>query len=55
MNLEAGFRLITFLVLFGLTNYLMMLKRYEDDLRKKQIIQKNKIANLYPKGTFISI
>ena len=55
MNLEAGFRLITFLALFGFTNYLMMLKRYENDLKKRQIIQKNRIAILYPKGTFISI
>ena len=54
MNLEAGFRLITFLALFGFTNYLMMLKRYENDLKKRQIIQKNRIAILYPKGTFIS-
>tara|TARA_Y100000739_G_C20129398_1_gene249323 strand:- start:159 stop:326 length:168 start_codon:yes stop_codon:yes gene_type:complete len=55
MNLEAGFRLITFLALFGFTNYLMMLKRYEKDLKKRQIIQKNRISMLYPKGTFISV
>ena len=55
MNLEAGFQYIIFLVLFGLINYLMMLKRYENDLKKRQIIQKNRISNLYPKGTFISI
>ena len=55
MNLEAGFRFIIFLLLFGSTNYLMMLKRYENDLKKKQIIQKNRIAELYPKGTFISV
>ena len=55
MNLEAGFRLIIFLVLFGFTNYLMMLNRYENDLKKRQIIQKNRIAELYPKGTFISV
>ena len=55
MNLEAGFQFIIFLVLFGLTNYLMMLKRYENDLKKRQIIQKNRISNLYPKGTFISV
>ena len=55
MNLEAGFQFIIFLFLFGSTNYLMMLKRYENDLKKKNIIQKNKIAELYPKGTFISV
>ena len=55
MNLEAGFRFIIFLALFGFTNYLMMLKRYENDLKKKNIIQKNRIAELYPKGTFISV
>ena len=55
MNLEAGFRFIIFLFLFGSTNYLMMLKRYENDLKKKNIIQKNRIAELYPKGTFISV
>jgi hypothetical protein len=55
MNLEAGFQFIIFLFLFGSTNYLMMLKRYENDLKKKNIIQKNRIADLYPKGTFISV
>ena len=55
MNLEAGSRFIIFLALFGLTNYLMMLKRYENDLQKRQIIQKNRIALLYPKGTFINV
>ena len=55
MNLAAGFQFIIFLFLFGSTNYLMMLKRYENDLKKKNIIQKNRIAELYPKGTFISV
>ena len=55
MNLEAGFQFIIFLFLFGSTNYLMMLKRYENALKKKNIIQKNRIAELYPKGTFISV
>ena len=55
MNLEEGIQFIIFLVLFGFTNYLMMLKRYENDLKKRQIIQKDRIAMLYPKGTFISI
>ena len=55
MNLEAGFRLIIFLLLFGSTNYFMMLKRYENDLKKRLVIQKNRIAELYPNGTFISL
>ena len=55
MNLEAGFQFIIFLVFFGFTNYLMMLKRYENDLKKRQFLQKNRIAMLYPKGTFISL
>ena len=55
MNLEAGFRFIIFLLLFGSTNYLMMLKRYENDLKKRLVIQKNRITELYPKGTFISV
>ena len=55
MNLEAGIQFIIFLVLFGFTNYFMMLKRYENDIKKRQIIQKDRITILYPKGTFISI
>ena len=55
MNLEAGFQFIIFLVLFGFTNYLIMLKRYENDLKKRKIIQNNKLLNLYPKGTFINL
>ena len=52
MNLEAGFQFVIFLFLFGFTNYLMMLNRYENDLKKRKIIQKNRITELYPKGTF---
>ncbi len=55
MNLEAGFQFIIFLFFFGFTNYLMMLKRYENDVKKRKLIQKNRISNLYPKGTFISV
>ena len=55
MNLEAGFQFMIFLILFGYTNYLIMLKRYENDLKKRQIIQKNRIMALYPKGTFIGV
>ena len=53
MNLEAGFQFIIFLVFFGSINYVMMLKRYEKDLKKRQLLQKNRIISLYPKGTFI--
>jgi len=55
MNLEAGLNFIIFLFIFGYTNYLIMLKRYENDLKKRKLIQKNRISNLYPKGTFISV
>ena len=55
MKFIAGFELIIFLIFFGFANYLMMLRRYKNDLKKKQIIQRNKIAVLYPKGTFISV
>tara|TARA_A100001388_G_C28554386_1_gene396419 strand:+ start:456 stop:623 length:168 start_codon:yes stop_codon:yes gene_type:complete len=55
MNLESGFQFIIFLILFGYANYLMMLKRYENNLKKRQIIQKNRIMKLYPKGTFIGV
>ena len=55
MNLEAGLRFIVFLIIFGFTNYFLMLKRYEKALRKRKFIQKTKISNLYPKGTFINL
>ena len=55
MKFEAGLEFIIFLVLFGFTNYLMMLRRYENDLKKRKIIQNNKISRLYPKGTFIVV
>ena len=53
MTLETGLRFCVFLVIFGFTNYLMMLRRYEKDLKKRNLIQKNKISTLYPKGTFV--
>jgi len=53
MTLETGLRFIVFLVIFGFTNYLMMLRRYQKDLKKRKLIQKNKISSLYPKGTFV--
>ncbi len=34
MTLETGLRFFVFLVIFGFTNYLMMLRRYEKDLKK---------------------
>ncbi len=53
MNFEAGIRFIFFLVIFGFTNYLMMLSRYENDIKKKKFLQQEKISRLYPKGSFI--
>ena len=53
MNFEAGIRFIVFLVIFGVTNYLMMLRRYEKDIKKKKLLQHKKISRLYPKGQFI--
>ena len=55
MNFVAGFEFIILMILFGFANYLMMLRRYENDLKKRRIIQKNKITVLYPKGTLISV
>ena len=53
MNFEAGIRFIVFLVIFGFTNYLMMLRRYEKGIKKNKFLQHIKISRLYPKGTFI--
>ena len=53
MHFEAGIRLIVFLVIFGVTNYLMMLRRYENEIKKKKYLQQEKISRLYPKGSFI--
>ena len=53
MNIEAGIRFIVFLVVFGVTNYLIMLKRYEKEVRKRKFSQQHKISKLYPKGTLI--
>ena len=54
MNLEAGFQLIVFLVLFGAFNYVMMLNRFENEQIKNRNSQLKRIKSLYPKGTFIS-
>ena len=53
MNFEAGIRFIVFLVIVGFTNYLMMMRRYENDIKKKKFLQQEKISRLYPKGSFI--
>ncbi len=53
MNSEAGIRFIIFLVIFGVTNYLMTLRRYEKDMKKKKFMQNKKILRLYPKGSYI--
>ena len=53
MNFEAGIRFIVFLIIFGFTNYLMMLRRYENYIKKKKYLQQEKICRLYPKGSFI--
>ena len=55
MSLGSGFQFIIFLFLFGFTNYLMMLKRYQNDVKRRKLQQKNSISNLYPEGTFINI
>ena len=55
MNIEAGCKFIIFLILFGFLNYFFMLARYKNDLKKIRITQKNKIARLYPKNTFIKV
>ena len=54
MSVKAGFEFIIFLILFGFTNYLMMLRRYEYDIRKQNLKQRLTISKLYPKGTYIS-
>ena len=53
MNFDAGIRFIVLLIIFGVTNYLIMLRRYENDLKKKKFLQHKKISRLYPKGSFI--
>ena len=53
MNFEAGIRFIVLLIIFGVTNYLMMLRRYENEIKKKKYLQQEQISKLYPKGSFI--
>ena len=47
MNFEAGIRFIFFLVLFGVTNYLGMLRRYEFEIKKKGFFYKIKKFPIY--------
>ncbi len=54
MNFIAGFEFLFLLMIFGTINYLLMLRRYQNDMNKKKINQFKKITKLYPKGTFIS-
>ena len=54
MNFIAGFQFLFLLMTFGTINYLLMLKRYQNDKKKKKFTQLKKISKLYPKGTFIS-
>ena len=53
MNFEAGIIFIVFLVIFGFINYLLMLRRYENDIKKIKLLQHKKISRLYPKGSNI--
>ena len=55
MHLAAGFQFIVLLLLFGSINYLMMLKRYENDLKKRKDAQLKAVSRLYPKNTFVKI
>ena len=55
MNIETGYQFLIFLIILGFLNYLIMLARYENDLKKIRIAKKNKIAKLYPKNTFIKV
>ena len=55
MHIEAGFKFVFFLIIFGFLNYCIMLARYENDLKKIKIAKKNKIAKLYPANTFIKV
>ena len=55
MNFEAGFEFIALLLLFGSINYVMMLRRYENDLKIKKNAQIKAVSRLYPKNTFVKI
>jgi len=53
MNFDAGIRFIVFLIIFGVTNYLKMLRRYEKNIKKKKLLQHQKITRLNTKGSYI--
>ena len=55
MNLEAGFQFLVFLILFGSLNYVIMLRRYENDIKEIKRKQIKAISKLYPKNTFVKI
>ena len=55
MNYASGFQFIVFLLLFGSINYVFMLRRYENDMRKKKYNQVKAISRLYPKNYFVKI
>ena len=55
MDIEAGFKFVIFLIIFGALNYFIMLARYKYYLEETKMTKKNKISKLYPKDTFISI
>ncbi len=55
MNIAAGFQFIVLLILFGSINYAMMLRRYENDIKKRKNAQIKAISRLYPKSTFVKI
>ena len=55
MDIEAGFKFVIFLIIFGALNYFIMLARYKYHLKETKMIKKNKISKLYPKNTFITI
>tara|TARA_B100000609_G_scaffold199471_1_gene203204 strand:- start:4683 stop:4850 length:168 start_codon:yes stop_codon:yes gene_type:complete len=55
MDLAAGFQFIVLLLLFGSVNYLMMMRRYENDFKKRKNAQLKAVSRLYPKNTFVKI
>jgi hypothetical protein len=48
MNFEAGIIFIVFLIIFVIANYLMMLRRYENDIKKKKFLQQEKNFQAIP-------
>ena len=55
MNIFAGIQFIVSILIFGIINYYLMLKRFKKETQIKKSIQIKKISRLYPKGTFIGI